>query len=395
METMISVERARELMQLCVKRVTPSRVHLLEAAGLVLAENLYASRDVPSFRQSNMDGYALHFQPGCKEYPLMGEIVAGADTATAISPGTATRIFTGAPVPDGANTVVMQEKTRVIDNSLILTDDTIQSGDHVRLPGVDIKKGSLLLQQGTLLHPPSIGMLASMGIEYLSVFPNPSVGILVTGNEIVTPGADTGPYQLYDSNSFVLRALLKQLHIEKVQVAYAKDNLLSITEQLAKLMQDNDWVLITGGVSVGDYDFTLRAIEQCGIVPVFHKIRQKPGKPLLLAQKGNQLVWGLPGNPASVITCFYEYILQAHALATLQPTSLRTSTAVVTHAFTKSAGLTQFVRANCVGDNLTILSAQESYKLSPYSDANCLAVLPESSTEFLPGTRVTIHLLPS
>ena len=174
----------------------------------------------------------------------------------------------------------------------------------------------------------------------------------------------------------------------------APDDLNILATQLSDLLIAADIVLMTGGVSVGDYDFTLIAFEKNGINPIFHKIKQKPGKPLLFGMKGNKLVFGLPGNPASVLTCFYEYVLPALGILTKQANSLKQITATISHDIKKPIGLTHFLKAFYDGKEVVIRTGQESYKLSSYATANCLAVLPEECDQVKAGDLITIHLLP-
>ena len=151
---------------------------------------------------------------------------------------------------------------------------------------------------------------------------------------------------------------------------------------------------MTGGVSVGDYDFTMGAFEACAVTSHFHKIKQKPGKPLLFGSNGQRVVFGLPGNPASVLTCFYEYVLPAISIMTGKAQEMIVREATLEHAHRKPAGLTHFLKAKVEGDSVTLKGGQESYKLSSFAEANCIAVLPEEATEFAAGQRIEVHIIP-
>ncbi len=393
METLISVEYARKL--ICDNIVPLSAVTLAleETNQLILAEAIIANMDMPAFPQSNMDGYAFEYQEGKTKYILTGEVAAGADQPFRFEKGSAIRIFTGAPIPAGADTVLMQEKAKVESGYLILPETGIQQGDHVRSVGADIKMGHQVLPSQTTVTPAIIGLLASIGIHQLPVYPMPKIGILVTGNELQKPGMPLGYGQVYESNSYTLAAALNQLQIKDITIVAAKDDLSQLTTQLNHLLELSDMVLITGGVSVGDYDFTLQAMKQSGVTTIFHKVKQKPGKPLLFGKKGNQIVFGLPGNPASVLSCFYEYVLPAIGLLSQRNIALKKLEVPLAHDFKKTEGLTHFLKAIYQHDKVTILTGQESFKLSAFVSANCLVVLPEQGSQFNAGDLVTIHLL--
>jgi molybdopterin molybdotransferase len=394
METMITVARAWTLIKEHVMTLAAVKVNLKEAGGLVLAQDIIASKDVPSFSQSNMDGYTFCFNENNQPYTIVGEVAAGASQIKAIEKGTAVRIFTGALVPEGADTVLMQEKAKIDGVVLTVLDEKIKKGDHVRAIGSEIKKGERALTKGMILKPAAIGFIAGMGIEKVMVYPAPRIGILVTGNELQTVGSDLKEGQVYESNSYTLMAALEALNIKEIKVKQVKDDLVQITNELNSLIKETDIVLMTGGVSVGDYDFTLMAFDNCQVKTVFHKIKQKPGKPLLFGLKAEKIIFGLPGNPSSVLTCFYEYVLPAIEKLTYQTVSLKAIQAPIAHTFKKLQGLTHFAKAMYDGENVTLLTGQESYKLASYAVANCLAILPEEVEEITKGTIIHIHLLP-
>jgi molybdopterin molybdotransferase len=394
METMISVEQAKEMIQGSVQQLNSCEVGLAAAVGRVLAKDIYAALDIPAYPQSSMDGYALSFDSLGSTLTLQGEMAAGSSNGMQVEAGKAVRIFTGAAVPPGADTVVVQEKSRVENRLLLIDEHPLKRNDNVRPIGSEIQKGTLALPAGTRLTPASIGFLAGMGISEVAVFDMPRVAILVTGNELCEPGTHLGYGQVYESNSFTLRAALAAMGIGVSATLHAKDDPTQLEAMLGKLLDENDMVLMTGGVSVGDYDFTMRAFENCGVAKIFHKIRQKPGKPILFGMKENKVVFGLPGNPASVLTCFYQYVWPA--LGRLMGTKLAITQALVPLAagHNKPAGLTHFLKAEYDGSKVRLLTGQESYKLASFAQANCLAVLPETETTWAAGDLIQIHLLP-
>jgi len=393
METMISTQRALELIHEHVCVMEPVLLPLEEAFGLTLAEDVTSSVDVPSFVQSNMDGYAFAFEVGATSYVLAGEVAAGQFPDMTLERGQAVRIFTGSPLPYGADTVVMQEKVQVISDQLLLPEEGILKGEHVRQPGSEIASGTVVLEKGSIISPAAAGILASVGENRVKVYPRPLVGILVTGNELQKPGQKLEKGQIYESNSYTLVAALQQLHIKTV-ITYAHDAPEEIEKQIRYLLKGNDMVLITGGVSVGTYDFTWEALERCGVKTIFHRVRQKPGKPLLFGMKDAIPVFGLPGNPGSVLTCFYEYVRPAIQTLTNQNCLLQEIVAPTAQDIVTPVGLTCYLKGYYNGETVIPLSGQESYKVSPYARANCLIVVPEQSPGIAAGSPVSIHLIP-
>ncbi len=394
METMIHVQRAHDLIAESINPLEPVSIPLSDATGLVLAEDVFSQYDIPAYPQSSMDGYAFAFEEGKSTYVLDGEMAAGSNHQFQLKPGFAVRIFTGAAVPPGADTVLMQEKSAIQDDHLQLTDLQLRKGDNLRQAGSEIQKGAKALSKGHLLNAASIGFLAGMGISSVKVYPKPRVAILVTGNELQMPGTPLEYGQVYESNSLTLKACLSQLHIKVVEVLHSGDNRLQLHAMLEQALETSDLILMTGGVSVGDYDFTMDAFESCGVKQVFHKIKQKPGKPLLFGIKNEKTVFGLPGNPASVLTCFYEYVIPAIGRMTHSPKSIESKQVPLEHDHQKPAGLTHFLKAWYNGQTVSLQIGQESYKLSSFASANCLAVFPEAETTFHKGQLVDIHLLP-
>jgi molybdopterin molybdotransferase len=392
---MISVEDAKKIIQENTITLPPVKMELLRAAGMILAEDVYAGIDIPAYDQSSMDGYAFSFADwnNNKVLAIKGEIAAGSTEKIMLSEGEAVRIFTGAAVPAGADTVVMQEKVTISNEQLFIEDKMINRGANVRLRGSEIRPGELALAKDNLLSPAAIGFLAGIGVTGVLVFPHPSIGIIVTGNELQTPGLPLQRGQVYESNSFSLQAALKQLHIQKIKVYKAEDELEKLKEVLNEALQQSDIIFLTGGVSVGDYDFVTEAAAQCGVEKLFHKIKQRPGKPFYFGKKESKLIFGLPGNPASVLTCFYEYAEPALRKISKHQTTVRVMKVPLSVAFKKAAGLTHFLKGFYGGKAVTPLNAQESYRLGSFAKANCLIKIDEEITIVEEGDLVEIHLL--
>lgn len=394
---MISVEEAKKIITENTIALQPVKMHLQKAAGKVLAEDIYSSVDIPAFPQSSMDGYAFSFSQWKQHKKLMieGEIAAGSKTEILLADGKAVRIFTGAPVPPGADTVVMQEKVTVQNSTIIIADETITPGTNVRPIGSEMKAGKLALEKGTLLSPAAIGFLAGIGITAIEVFPNPSITIIITGKELQQAGNPLQYGQVYESNSFTLSSALYQLHFENINIIRTDDDLEILTGILEYALQQSDLVLVTGGISAGDYDFVLQAASNCGVKKLFHKIRQRPGKPLFFGKKENKIIFGLPGNPSSVLTCFYEYVLTTLAILTRQQLNLQTIIVPIEKSFSKTNALTHFLKGFYNGETVSVLDAQESYRLSSFAKANCLIKINEEQTQCAAGEMVEVHLLPT
>lgn len=392
---MISIHEAKQLIREHCKALPPALLPLAEAAGKTLAETIYAPFDIPAFPQSSMDGYAFCYASFQEQgrLELYGEVAAGNTKPVQLPAGKCVRIFTGAPVPPGADTVVMQEKCSVEADELIIQDPALAPGDNVRLPGSEISKGALALEKGSLLTPAAIGFLAGIGLTRVNVYPVPVISLIVTGNELLSPGEPLTYGQVYESNSLTLRTVLEQAGIPLAELYRVEDQLEALTSTLAHALETSDIVLLTGGISVGDYDFTLKATTNCGAITIFHKIRQKPGKPILFAKKGDKLIFGLPGNPASVLTCYYEYVLEALSVLRQKNMALQVRKVKLDKFVKKPAGITHFLKGNYRGDEVEVLAGQESYKLNSFAIANCLIVLGEEVTKCEAGDLAEIHII--
>jgi molybdopterin molybdotransferase len=393
---MISVTEAKKIINENVFSLQPVTLPLQVSAELILAEDIYATLDIPAFPQSSMDGYAFSFE-GWKQHKrlkIAGEIAAGSNEIFTLAPENAVRIFTGAAVPAGADTVIMQEKIKTANGKLIIEDEALQPGSSVRPKGSEIKAGALAVEKENVLSPAAIGFLAGIGITEVQVYPNPSISIIITGNELQQPGQPLQHGQVYESNSFALKAVLKQLSFDNIQILYAADKSETVTETLQKALEQSDVVLLTGGISVGDYDFVLQAATDCGVEKLFHKIKQRPGRPLYFGKKENKLVFGLPGNPSSVLTCFYQYVISALEKLSKRKIGLQTIKVPLTKAFQKNTGLTHFLKGFCDGKTALPLDGQESFRLSSFAKANCLIQIDEEITSLKEGQLVDVYLLP-
>jgi len=393
---MISVSDAKIKIQLNTKLLAPVKIPVASAFGLVLAEDIYAACSVPNFNQAAMDGYAFRYEDliQSKRFYVKNVIAAGDKNIEVIPKQHAIRIFTGALVPQELDTVVMQEKVEVLNNEIIILDQDLQKGSNVRMAGAEIKKNDLALSKNCFLSPAAVGFLAGVGIHEVLVHPKPRVHIIITGKELIIPGQTLLESQVYESNSLLIQSALRQLHIQNSTIVFVGDELIETTNAISKALQTADLILLTGGVSVGDYDFVVEAANACGVKQLFHKVKQRPGKPLYAGIKDKKVVFGLPGNPASVLTCFYNYVITAIECMTGQKNLIQKKWLPLSNAVNKKVKLTQFLKAVYNDHQVTPLPAQESFRLSSFSLANCLIVLPEEKLDFTEGEMVETLVLP-
>lgn len=394
---MISVTEARQRITEQHRLLSSTKVSLLNSRGKVLSQDLYAPVALPPFRQSSVDGYALNMGDDViHSFQLLkGESAAGNESAIVLKPGQALRIFTGAALPDGTDTVVMQEKTKIENNHLHINDPSLIKGNNVREKGSDLELNQLALPKGTVLNPAAIGLLASLGFTEVPVHRSPAVTILITGNELQQQGIPLTGSQVYESNSWSLSAALQQSGVTEINIERVPDQLEATITLLQDALVSSDIILITGGVSVGDYDYVVEATEKAGVKQIFHKVKQRPGKPLFFGTKEHVLVFGLPGNPSSALTGYYLYI--APLIASMQglPNPVQTIKAQLTSDVTTPAGLTCFLKGYYENGKAEAFTGQESYKMKSYSVANCLLEIPEQVTTCNAGTELTVYLLPN
>ena len=283
---------------------------LRKALGSVLAETIESQIDVPGCAMSAMDGYAVNTADlaaaGSTTLPLSQRIPAGG-VATALRPGSAARIFTGAPIPEGADAVIIQEQVEADEHS-IRFESRPASGANIRPAGNDIQRGTTILEKGCRLRPQDIGLAASVGLKTLPVYEPVRVGMFFTGDELVEPGQALPPGKIYDSNRYTLHGLLESMGCDIVDLGIVGDTLEVTREAMSRACGQADLVVTCGGVSVGEEDHVRVAIEQLGELRMW-RIGIKPGKPLAYGQIGGTAFMGLPGNPVSVFATFCLFVV--------------------------------------------------------------------------------------
>ena len=392
---MVSVQEAIAKIQEKIQQMPVVELSLYNGLGKVLSENIYATIHVPSFDNSAMDGYCFQWVDGCTEYEIIGQIQAGDTNIASLEPYQCARIYTGAMIPIGVDTVIQQELVSVTNNKISFNLDKIKKGANVRYEGSQSKIGDVVASAGTRITPSLIGLLASNGIEKVKVFDEPKVSIIITGNELVNLGFPLEKGQIYNSNEFALKALLKVSGINDVHVFHAVDTLESVVECVQKASELADIVVLTGGISVGDFDFVKTAMENIGVEELFYKVKQKPGKPLFVGLKQSKWYFALPGNPAAVITCFNQYLKPTIEMFMGQKNAFSPIAKLpLAESYRKNVGLTHFLKGHYSFENVTLLKGQESFNLSSFNVANCIVELPEESEFVEKGTMVSVYQLP-
>ena len=308
---MIPLDEAFKIIEKEIRKLPPKQVPLLRAAGCVLEEDVVSPIDVPQFANSAMDGYALRIEDlkgdGPWKLPIQKVIAAGDSSWGGLKAGHVSKIMTGAPLPDGADAVIPVENVSV-DADHVVIKTIPPEGEFVRPRGDDIKKGESICEKGTILDPVAVGILASVGKAEVEVTPRPRIAVLSTGSELVNPGKELTAGQIYNSNDFVLKTLLKKDgHEISRELCTAIDNVDELCKSIKEKLVDHDLVISSGGVSMGDFDLIPQAVKKIGGEVLFHKVFIKPGKPVFLSRIGKGYLLGLPGNPVSAVVGYHLY----------------------------------------------------------------------------------------
>jgi molybdopterin molybdotransferase len=316
MSGMTEFETARERVLEGIAPLPAVEVDILDSLGMTLAEEIAASNDIPFADNSAMDGFAVRHADikrasagAPAALKVIGDVKAGDVAAVDVTPGTAVRIMTGAPLPAGADTVVMVEKTRM-DGDRVVIAAPGERGENVRAAGEDVKKGEVVLRAGETIGPAEMGMLASIGSGRVRVRRRPRVAILATGNELIGPDGTMAAGRVRNTNTYSLYGQALRCGAEPVALGIARDDRAE-TERKVREGLEHDLLLTSGGVSVGDYDMVREVLSEMGLRLVFWKVRIKPGMPLLFGTIGDTLVFGLPGNPVSSMVTFELFVRPA------------------------------------------------------------------------------------
>lgn len=313
----VSFYEVRDILLAHAKPLEKEEIGLDDCAGRVLGQDVTAMVNVPPFDRSPYDGYAFcaaDSKSASKEHPvtlrILEEIPAGGISHYAVTEGCAVKILTGAPIPEGADAVTKYEITEYTDETVTIFE-AFESGSNIVRVGEDIKIGDVLAQCGTVIDAGLAGTLAAQNIEHPVVYRVPKIGIISTGNELISMGSEPEPGKIYNSNQYMLSAAVNQMGCESVVLGMVKDCTETICELILEGLEKCDMVLLTGGVSVGDYDLTPAAMEMAGVQILQRGVDLKPGMACAFGEKEGKLVCGLSGNPASAITNFYAIVCPA------------------------------------------------------------------------------------
>ncbi len=373
---MITVDDALDHLFSLVSPLDGETVALKNAAGRVLKTDAVAQRDQPPFAASAMDGYAVNretAQPKA-QFEVIGESAAGHGFSGHVGAGQAVRIFTGAPVPEGADRIIIQEDV-IRDGDRITVG--IYSGDnaHIRPAGADFKTGDRITAP-RVLGPADIALLAAMNIGTVTVVRKPVVALISTGDELVMPGDAPGPDQIIASNTFGLKAMLDGAGAEARILPIARDTRASL-ETAFDLAGDADLVITIGGASVGDHDLVGDVTERLGMQRAFYKVRMRPGKPLMAGRMGDAAMIGLPGNPVSAMVCGHVFVVPViRAMLGLGAHRAARLTARLAHDLMPGGPREHYMRAQVAGGTIAAAKRQDSALLSVLADANALMIRP-------------------
>ncbi len=392
---MISIDQAILAIKNTCKPLMKETVKIVEkASGYFLSQNVDSPINMPPFRQSAMDGYALNMHDHL-EYHLVGEIKAGDSHQIVLKKGDAVRIFTGAPVPDSANAVMMQEKVRS-NGDKIAIEHTISEEHNIRPLGEQVKEGAVALKKGTKLTPAAIGYLISLGITEVSVYKKPSIALVTTGNELIKAGQPLTYGKIYESNSTMLQNALNNLNFYDITLHKVADDYEKTKSKLQSVLNQNDLVIVTGGISVGDYDFVGKSLLELNTEEIFYKVKQKPGKPLYFGKKEDTYIFALPGNPAAALSCFYAYVYIAlQKMMNREALELPRIKAKSLSNFEKRGDRPQFLKAIHNNGDVEILEGQNSSMLQTFALSNALVFIPETVSNISINDEVDVILLPS
>jgi len=397
------VVKAREVIARFLNPVaTTERVGVRAALDRVLAEDVVSPLNVPAHDNSAMDGYAVRFadlkNDGEVTLKVAGTSFAGVPFANAVKPGECVRIMTGGVVPQGADTIVMQEHAKA-DKDRVAIGGGHKKGQHLRKAGEDLATGQVALKRGLPLRPAEIGLISSLGIGEVTVYRKLRVAFFSTGDELVSIGSQPKEGQIFDSNRYTIHGMLTRLGCEVIDMGVVRDDPALLEKAFRDAASAADVVITSGGVSVGEADFVKDLLGKLGEV-VFWKIAMKPGRPLAYGKIGAAHFFGLPGNPVSVMVTFYQFVRDALLkLSGRDPVpSLPTFKVPCTSTLKKAPGRTEFQRGILSQDaagnwSVRVTGEQGSGILRSMSEANCFIILPTDQGNVTPGTLVDVQVL--
>lgn len=400
---MLRVDEAQSKALSHIQPLGFEKVSILESLGRVISEDMIAPRDLPPYDNSGMDGYAIRSEDiayASEKTPVRLEVIedlrAGFVSEKTVQKGQTIRIMTGAPVPKGANAVVPVEETTREDGSVLVLKP-VGFGEYIRKAGEDVKKGHRVMAKGDMIRPSEIGMLASMGKSFVSVYQRPSVAILCTGEELADVGETLNGAKIVSSNSYTLAAQVRECGAIPIQLGIAKDEKEEIREKILQGLR-SDVFISSAGVSVGDYDFVREVLKELGVEMIFWRVAMKPGKPVAFWMRDGKPAFSLPGNPVSSMVTFEQFIRPALLKMMGHQKLFRpVIEATLKEEIRKEPGKKHFIRAvvsyDRQGYSVTTTGPQGSGILRSMVRANGLIVLPEDCAIVKAGEKVKVQLL--
>jgi molybdopterin molybdotransferase len=398
----LSVDEARKRIEAGVQPISGSeKIALRSALGRILEEDIRSPINVPAHTNSAVDGYAfVHSDPAIKSSTavrIIGTAWAGRPFTGHVNAGECVRIMTGAALPEGADTVVMQEQVQ-IENNMIRIGAALKAGENIRAAGEDLAKGQMALARGKQIMPPELGLLASIGLGEVSVRRRLRVAFFSTGDELRSIGQPLDEGQIYDSNRYTLYGMLTRLGVDIQDMGVIRDDRAAIKQAFIEASDNADVIITSGGVSVGEADYIKETLEALGEIG-FWQIAMKPGRPLAFGRVRNAKFFGLPGNPVSVMVTFYQFVESALRRMMGQTGTHAGMTIFQVRCvsrFQKRPGRTEFQRAvlerDVSGDVIVRAAGQQgSGILRSMSEGNCFVILPQDSETVEPGTMVDVQ----
>ncbi len=393
---MISVEDALRIVLANVQSLAPVRVQLADAHGLVLAEDTTANASMPPFTSAGVDGFAIRVEDGPSNRQYLGEQMAGSVSGLTVEAGTAVRITTGAPVPPGADAIVMVEVAEERDGEVVIAE-LPKAGDGIRPIGQDIRAGEVVLQAGALLGAAEIGLLATIGKSEMHAHRRPRVAVFSTGDELVEVDVPLAPGKIRDSNRYALTAAVRSAGADALSFGVARDNAAEIESKMEMALAQADAVISSGGVSMGKLDLVKPLLERRGTVH-FGRVTMKPGKPLTFVTVGDKPVFALPGFPVSSLVSFELFVRPALLrMAGRRDVTHPRIQVTLAHDIQHDAARTEFQRATATYRDgnfvATTTGFQGSGRLLSLVGANVLLVLPLGRGDFSQGESVEAFVI--
>jgi len=386
-QALISLAEARAKILAHIPVPDVECIPLAQARDRVFARPITCPTDVPAFDNSQVDGYALRSaDEGIRR--IVGESAAGGPPPPPLAAGQAIRIFTGAPIPDGADAVIMQEDAAVEADGVAPTEP-VHPGQFIRFRGEEIEAGTDFDVTGLPATPPLVGLAASFGLTEIPVFQRPRVAILATGSELIRLGEPIGAGQTYASNLESLHAAFEALGLA-AQTLLVGDDRQATREALAAALDEADVLVTTGGVSVGDHDHIRPALGDLGVEELFWRVDIKPGKPFFCGTLGSKLIFGLPGNPVSALVTYHVLVRPALRRLLGLRTAEEDQTARLAHAIQRTDLRYEFLRATLCEGVVTAVAKQGSHMQTGLAFADALLHLPRGEATFVEGQPVTV-----